>query len=75
MEQEATYAVCRPNVGGVAYGRRVTLPRGRDDGGRVGVRLSRGRPNIQTSKRLLCASAPLCLCVEGRSWGEGSHVR
>ena len=26
-------------------------------------------------RTLLCASAPLCLCVEDRSWGEGSHVR
>ena len=75
MEHEASYAVCRPNVGGVAYGGRVTLPRDWDDGGRAGARLSRGRPNIQTSKPLICASAPLCLCVEGRSWGEGSRVR
>ena len=75
MEQEATYAECRPNVGGVAYGGRIALPRGRDDGGRAGARPSRGRPNIQTSKRLLCASVPLCLCVEDRFWGKGSHVR
>ena len=26
-------------------------------------------------RTLLCASAPLCLCVEGRPWGDGSRVR
>lgn len=37
MEQEATYAVCRPNVGGVAYGRWVALPRGAGDWHRPGM--------------------------------------